>query len=55
MSKREEWGVLVEGIPLGEGRSTAPPRKLFEVVRRAAAICHLFEKQFDDSIAPLVK
>uniref|UniRef100_A0A915HR75 Exocyst complex component 5 n=1 Tax=Romanomermis culicivorax TaxID=13658 RepID=A0A915HR75_ROMCU len=41
-------------IPLGDPK-TEPETHFFKVVRQTAAISHLFEKQFDDVIFPLIK
>lgn len=45
---------LILGISLAEPKSS-PPNYFFSVIRQAAAITHLFEKQYDDSIYPLIE
>lgn len=42
------------GISTAEPK-TEPPSIFFEIVQQTAAITHLFIKQFDDSILPLIK
>ncbi|MFH4979284.1 hypothetical protein AB6A40_005993 [Gnathostoma spinigerum] len=42
------------GISLAEPKSE-PPNYFFAVVQQTAAITHLFSKQYDDSIYPLIK
>lgn len=46
--------LALAGIPLAEPK-TEPPTHFFAVVQQTNAITHLFVKQFDDSIYPLVK
>uniref|UniRef100_A0A914W432 Exocyst complex component 5 n=1 Tax=Plectus sambesii TaxID=2011161 RepID=A0A914W432_9BILA len=46
--------IGLSGISLAEPK-TPPPPHFLSVVRQTAAICHLFEKQFEDSIYALVK
>ncbi|VDN23321.1 unnamed protein product [Gongylonema pulchrum] len=45
--------LSLAGISLAEPK-TEPPNYFFAVVQQAAAITHLFHKQYDDSIFPLV-
>lgn len=40
-------------IPLAEPKNT-PEIYFFDVIRQCNAIYHLFEKQFNDTIVPLV-
>ena len=42
------------GISTAEPK-TEPPSNFFGIVQQTAAITHLFVKQFDDSIHPLIK
>uniref|UniRef100_A0A0R3S5Q2 Exocyst complex component 5 n=1 Tax=Elaeophora elaphi TaxID=1147741 RepID=A0A0R3S5Q2_9BILA len=46
-------GISLAGISLAEPK-TEPPNYFFSVVQQAVAITHLFHKQYDDSIFPLV-
>uniref|UniRef100_A0AC35FQM4 Exocyst complex component 5 n=1 Tax=Panagrolaimus sp. PS1159 TaxID=55785 RepID=A0AC35FQM4_9BILA len=46
--------LALTGISTAEPKSE-PPSNFFGVVQQTAAITHLFVKQFDDSIHPLVK
>lgn len=45
--------IGLQGIPLSEPK-TQPEIYFFDVARQANAICHLIEKQFVDSVIPLV-
>ena len=45
--------LALHAIPTSEPKS-APEVYFFEVVRQANAVCHLFEKQFVDSVLPVV-
>lgn len=42
-----------QGIPIAEGK-TIPELHFFDVLGKTNAIMHLFEKQYSDSMLPLV-
>ena len=46
--------IGLQGIPLPEGNKSVPELYFFDVVGQTNAIQHLFEKQFHDSVLPLV-
>jgi hypothetical protein len=46
--------VYFVAIPVGEQR-TEPSTHFLEVVRQSVGMCHLFEKQYDQRVSPLVR
>ncbi len=46
--------IGLQGIPIAEGAKSVPELYFFDVVGQTNAIQHLLEKQFHDSVLPLV-
>lgn len=50
-----KWGHVLIGVTFLSECKTIPELYFFDVVGQTNAIIHLFEKQFSDSIIPLVR